>query len=133
MVFRGIFANLAAISSFVREACLNAGLTTENIYKVETAVDEACTNIIEHAYCGEDNGDIICSCDANPGEVTVTLKDTGQPFDPASVPYPDRECPLEERESHGLGLFFIYQMMDEVHFDFSDPKFNVLVMTKRKG
>ncbi len=97
------------------------------------AVDEACSNIIEHAYGGEGKGDIICCCDPAPGSLTITLKDTGRAFDPAEIAPPNTEAPLEERESHGLGLYFINQLMDEVHFDFSDQKTNVLVMVKRKG
>jgi serine/threonine-protein kinase RsbW len=131
--FRGSFKNLVDIAVFVRQASKIAGLDEKETYQVETAVDEACSNIIEHAYGGENKGDIICFCDPEPGCLTVTLKDTGQRFDPADVPPPDRQCCLEDRESHGLGLFFINQLMDEVTFDFSDPKINVLVMTKRKG
>lgn len=131
--FRGVFKNLADIAIFVRQAAKIAGLNKKETYQVETAVDEACSNIIEHAYGGEDTGDIICYCDPEPGCLTITLKDTGQRFDPSDVPLPDTDCCLEDRESHGLGLFFINQLMDEVAFDFSDPKVNVLVMTKRKG
>jgi serine/threonine-protein kinase RsbW len=132
-VFRGIFKNLAAIGEFIRQSSETAGLTEKDTYQVETAVDEACSNIIEHAYGGEDKGDIICCCVTSPGTLSITLADTGKPFNPSDVAVPDTHAALEKRESHGLGLFFINQMMDEVHFDFSDPKVNVLVMTKRKG
>ncbi|MHC1783996.1 MAG: ATP-binding protein [Anaerolineaceae bacterium] len=130
--FRGMFINLANIAAFVRLAAKIAGLNEKEIYQVETAVDEACSNIIEHAYSGEDKGDIICCCDPEPGCLTITLKDTGRRFDPSDIPLPDTQCCLEDREPHGLGLYFINQLMDEVAFDFSDPKMNVLVMTKRK-
>lgn len=131
--FRGVFKNLAGIAAFVREAALAAGLDHEEIYQVETAVDEACSNIIEHAYGGEGKGDIICSCEPEPGCLTITIKDTGISFDPSGIPAPDMHCCLEDRHSHGLGLYFINQLMDEIHFDFSNPGMNVLVMIKRKG
>lgn len=131
--FRGVFTNLAGIAAFIREAALAAGLRDNEIYQVETAVDEACSNIIEHAYGGEDNGDIICSCDIQPGCLKVTLTDRGRSFNPSDIAPPDTNCCLEDREPHGLGLFFINQLMDEVQFDFSKPGLNKLIMTKRKG
>lgn len=133
MTFHGVFKNLAAIADFVSDAAILAGLNEQEIYQVVTAVDEACSNIIEHAYDGEGKGDIICSCDPQPGCLRITLTDTGRSFDPAEIPAPDTECCLEDRESHGLGLYFINLLMDEVQFDFSNPGFNVLVMSKRKG
>jgi len=131
--FRGVYKNLARIAAFVREAARAAGFDEKEVYHVETAVDEACSNIIEHAYGGEGRGDIVCSCESAPGCLTVILKDTGRPFDPASIPEPDTRCCLEDRKSQGLGLYFINQLMDEVDFYFADPGINTLVMTKRKG
>jgi serine/threonine-protein kinase RsbW len=131
--FRGVFSNLANIDEFVRQAAQKAGLNDTETYQVETAVDEACSNIIEHAYGGENKGNITCCCDCAPGCITIILKDNGKRFSPDNIPEPNVHGSLEERESHGLGLFFIKKLMDEVHFDFSDPSVNVLVMTKRKG
>lgn len=131
--FRGVFSNLVNIGEFVRQASRKAGLSDTESYQVETAVDEACSNIIEHAYGGENKGDITCCYDCSPGCLTITLKDNGKPFCPGNIPVPNVFGNLEERKSHGLGLFFINKLMDDVHFDFSDPLMNILVMTKRKG
>lgn len=95
------------------------------------AVDEACSNIIEHAYGGEDRGDINLRCQKLPSRLKVTIKDHGEPFNPALVAEPDIHAPLEERDSGGLGLFLMRQLMDEVTFEFS-PKGNVLVMVKTR-
>lgn len=99
---------------------------------VETAVDEACSNIIEHAYGGEGIGDIEITYQINAKCLTIILRDFGKPFDPSKIPEPQLTAPLEKRKSHGLGLFFIRKMMDEVHFDFSNETGNVLTMVKRK-
>ena len=60
--FSGRFESLADIRKFVFQAASNAGFDEKEIYAVELAVDEACSNIIEHAYEGEGKGDIICTC-----------------------------------------------------------------------
>jgi serine/threonine-protein kinase RsbW len=96
------------------------------------AVDEACTNIIEHAYGGEGRGDIECTCQIESDRLIVRLCDHGRPFDPSSVPEPDINASLEERTEGGLGLFLIRKLMDEVHFEFTAESGNVLTMVKWK-
>jgi anti-sigma regulatory factor (Ser/Thr protein kinase) len=94
------------------------------------AVDEACTNIIEHAY-GDAPGDIHLGCRVAPGECVITIRDRGRPFDPESVPPPDLTCDLEDRRAGGLGLYLMRKLMDEVRFSFDPDKGNQVVMIKR--
>lgn len=127
----GKYENLVKISEFVRLAANEAGLDSVSIYQVETAVEEACANIIEHAYGKENVGDIDCNCEARPDELTVILHDWGKPFDPAKIRPPNLNAPLKKRRAHGLGLHFIRQWMDEVHFDFTEENGNTLTLVKR--
>ncbi|MFZ6026703.1 MAG: ATP-binding protein, partial [Chloroflexota bacterium] len=55
-----------------------------------------------------------------------------QPFHPEIIPQPALNASLEDVKPRGLGLFFIYKMMDEVHFDIDPKGGNTLVMVKRK-
>jgi anti-sigma regulatory factor (Ser/Thr protein kinase) len=64
--------------------------------------------------------------------MVITLRDRGKPFDPASVPAPDMHLPLHERRIGGLGLHLIYQLMDDVRFEFRDGV-NTLTMVKRNA
>ena len=132
MVFPGRFESLSRISKFVVGAAGAAGLGEEAVYAVEMAVDEACTNIIEHAYGGEGRGDIECTCRINQDKLTVVLRDYGSPFDPSSVPEPNVNAALEDRDEGGLGLYLIRRLMDEVHFEFTLDSGNVLTMVKHK-
>ncbi len=115
----------------IHDAANAAGLDEQSCYQVETAVDEACTNIIEHAYGGENRGDIVIECYASPGMLTVKLKDSGMAFDPEQINTPNLDTRLEERPDRGLGLFFIRRWMDSVRFEFSEKHGNVLTMVKR--
>jgi len=124
--------SLAAIGEFVTLAAEAAGLDARAVYAVQLAVDEACANIIEHAYRGEGRGDIECTCMVNENGLTVILRDYGRPFNPTSVPEPDLYASLEDRKIRGLGLYFIRQLMDQVRFEFTADSGNVLTMIKRK-
>jgi serine/threonine-protein kinase RsbW len=97
---------------------------------VQLAVDEAATNVIQHAYDQDNPGDISLSwrCEAN--RFIITLRDNGRQFDPGSVPPPDINSPLEERQVGGLGLYLITRLMDEARFDFHPQEGNVLTMVK---
>lgn len=115
----------------MREIAKDAGFGKFAIYSIELAVDEACSNIIEHAYQGEGKGNICCTCSANETKLTITLKDRGQSFDPSNISQPNLSQDINEREAHGLGLYFIHQWMDEVDFATNGLE-NVLIMVKRK-
>jgi serine/threonine-protein kinase RsbW len=124
--------SLAAIGEFVTHAAEAAGLDARAVYAVQLAVEEACANIIEHAYGGEGRGDIECTCIVNENGLAVILRDHGRPFDPTSVPEPDLYASIEDRKVRGLGLYFIRQLMDQVRFEFTADSGNVLTMVKRK-
>ncbi|HUV28179.1 MAG TPA: ATP-binding protein [Anaerolineales bacterium] len=131
--FSGLFENLAGIRKFVFKAASEAGFNDKEIYAVELAVDEACSNIIEHAYGGEGKGDIICTCNDLNNGLEIILKDDGEPFDPSDVSPPDFSLELEKLNPRGAGLFLIRNMMDDVDFTFSKEDGNELRMIKRKG
>jgi serine/threonine-protein kinase RsbW len=130
--FPGRYTSLAGISEFIAKAAKDAGFKSKDIYAVKLAVDEACTNIIEHAYGGESEQQIECSCCSDSEGLTIKLRDWGAAFDPHKVPTPDFNVPLEELESRGAGLFFMRELMDEIKFKF-DSSGNLLVMKKKKN
>lgn len=130
--FPGQFESLAAISEFVTRAAEATGLDARAVFAVQLAVDEACSNIIEHAYRGERQGSIECTCHVSDAELRVVLRDHGRPFNPESVPEPNVHACIEDRTGGGLGLFLIRQLMDEVHFELTPNTGNVLTMVKHK-
>jgi serine/threonine-protein kinase RsbW len=129
-IFPGRFESLAAISKFVKAMAQKAGLDEQAMYDVELAVDEAASNIIEHAYGGEGRGDIQCACDIQDNCLVITFEDTGKPFNPQQVPEPEIHTPLMERSSGGAGLYLMKKIMDEVRFEFKQGG-NILTLVKR--
>ena len=104
----------------------------QDILKVQLAVEEACTNIIKHAYSGE-GGIISLSCEKEDDALVITIRDNGRPFDPASIPPPDLEAGVEDRQIGKLGLHFMKKLMDEVTYRFDPERGNTLIMKKKLG
>jgi serine/threonine-protein kinase RsbW len=130
--FPGCYQSLAKIAELVRCACAQTGFDSCTTYSVETAVDEACSNIIEHAYGGEDIGDIQCTYRIEEKGLVIILQDTGCTFNPDDVPSANLQTPLKRLKNQGLGLYFIHKIMDEVHFESSPETGNSLTLIKNK-
>ncbi len=130
LVITSDLANLPRVLDFVRARCIAAGLSDDAVFACELATDEACTNVIEHAYRGG-GGEIRISCYRNGDHLVVRLHDRGQPFNPAQVMAPALSGSLSEREIGGLGLHFMRSLMDEVRFEFDHEAGNTLTMVKR--
>ena len=127
--FPGRFESLTQISELVASAARQAGLTDFDVYNVQMAVDEACTNIIEHAYGGGGSGEIECSCVIGEDRLTIELRDYGLEFNPCDVPEPDLTAALEDRGVGGLGIYLMCKLVDAVQFERDGPA-NVLTFVK---
>lgn len=121
--------NLEAISDFIADALQRLGFG--EAYDVQLAVDEACTNIIQHAYDGVGDQPIDIRCSRVGDDLVVRIRDWGHPFDPHSVPAPDLDADAYDRRIGGLGIFIMRRMMDKVEYSFFAGRNNELKMTKR--
>lgn len=130
--FAGNYQNLAAIGEFVVKTATDEGFSSKEIYAIQTAVDEACANIIDHAYKGENLGEIKIAITSFTDRIEIFIEDTGESFDPDEVPAPDITSLLEVRKERGLGVFFIRKLMDEATFDCSSAECNTLTLIKYK-
>jgi serine/threonine-protein kinase RsbW len=72
--FAASFDNLARICEFVTTVSREAGFSEADVYDVELATNEACTNIIEHGYGENSDGKIECSVEVEDKGVTVVLR-----------------------------------------------------------
>ena len=132
VIFPAEFESLDEIREFVGQAASEAGFDSRSIYAVQLATDEACSNIIEHAYGDENNGKIECTCNLSETELVIILRDHGKPFDIESVADPDLTQDLDQRRVGGLGVYLMRKMVDEVKFECSEQAGNVLTLVKRR-
>ncbi len=135
----GRYKEIKRICEFVAAGAAEAGFDETTIFHLELCCDEASTNIIEHAYGDEGAGDIVISYTVSDDDFTIVMRDNGAAFDPNAVPPPPAlvksEASAEELTSQmrigGLGLHFIRNLMDEVHFTSDRRKGNQLIMVKK--
>jgi serine/threonine-protein kinase RsbW len=108
-----------------------AGLEDDDVARLELAVDEACTNVIEHAHGGDVTKDVIVRAEFDERALRIEVFDTGSGFDPAAVSQEDVGQLVHERKSGGLGLRVMRTLMDEVSYEIVPGNKNRLRMVKR--
>lgn len=123
---------LPDVLAFVEETCTAAGVNPALFFDLQLATEEACSNVIEHAYRSHQGATFRLAFTVNNTDVIITLHDRGRPFDPQAVARPDPNLPLDKRPIGGLGLYLIYQLMDDVRFRF-DAAGNTLTLVKRNA
>ncbi len=123
--------NLALIRDFVTAVGAQAGLAEIEIANLELAVDEACANVIEHAYGHDATKEVTINAIFDDDSITFEIEDTGRSFDPSAVKQEELESLIAKRKDGGLGLRLIKTLMDEVHYEIGPGQKNELRMTKR--
>lgn len=132
-----MFLRVSAIScneSFVRTCVaafmLSANPTVEEINDVKTAVSEAVTNSIVHAY-PDGGGEITVECELTKEYIKIIISDFGigiQSVDEALKPFFTTKG---EEERSGLGFTIIKSFMDEFSIESKVSVGTTLTLTKR--
>lgn len=126
----GIRDRITIACDFVVDAARRAGLDDRAVHHCQLAVDEACSNVIEHAY-GEAGIDLAIdiTCRLEGSRFAISVVDSGPEFDPLRQADPDPAATLDDRRPGGWGIFFIKKVMDEVVYQY-DSRRNSLTMIK---
>jgi serine/threonine-protein kinase RsbW len=131
----GTVDSLRAIAEYVMTATKQAGLEKKTAYQLRLAVDEIATNIVIHGYQEENlEGELVCQASWDEEAITISLEDTGIPYDPTQAETPhDLDKPLEERQIGGLGVYVARQAVDKLIYErVGNRNRNILVMNRHK-
>ena len=123
--------NLAMIRDFVTNVGEQAGMSPNEVAQLELAVDEACANVIEHAYGHDSTKEVSVRATIDGDTMEIDVIDTGQGFDPAAVEQLELERLVADRMTGGLGMRLMKTLMDEVHYAIIPGEKNELRMIKR--
>jgi len=89
------------------------GFEAEEVDKLVLAVDEACTNVIRHAYANRSDGRIILTFTLGLDYFEIIIRDFGNGADPATFQGRD----LDQVRPGGLGTHFIKSAVDKVEYN----------------
>jgi len=122
---------LLLVQAYIREIAGVTLLPHKDVLGLELAVEEAFKNTIEHAYIGEQPGDVFLDIEIRPTELILSIRDEGLPFDPSMEKNSIRTTGEGEMPLHGFGLKIIRHEVDEVRFENLGQRGKALRMVKR--
>jgi sigma-B regulation protein RsbU (phosphoserine phosphatase) len=105
-------AELKRTREAVRESMEGCGCSAKSTADIVLAIDEACQNIIRHAYHGDSDNVIELEVEHRSDDLVFSLIDQAPAIDPNLVKPRD----LDDVRPGGLGTHFIRRVMDEVEF-----------------
>ena len=111
------YGNLKLAAKFAGEWAQEAELDERATYALQMAVDEACGNIIAHAYGGDGNGDILLTGRIIDNKLEINLTDFGVDF--------------SATDEGQTGRFLMRQLTDKLSFVAEDTQ-NTLTMHKAR-
>jgi serine phosphatase RsbU (regulator of sigma subunit)/anti-sigma regulatory factor (Ser/Thr protein kinase) len=97
------------------EICTKMGFSDADIFDIKLAINEAHANVIEHAYFGSEEGDILFKFEVFKDKLKVSIKDYGQGVGQKTIK--GKEEDLKDLEGSGLGVHLINTIMDVVKFE----------------
>lgn len=128
---------LAYIRAIIGDLARKVGFPDDEIAKIEMAVDEACANVVEHAYesrkewhWNHRDPEIRLDVRAEDGRLVIEINDHGQRFDFGSYSPADIESRIQEMQPRGYGILIMRKFMDEVHYSSDDSTGNTLRLVK---
>lgn len=129
---------LRMVRQAVTDLCARAGMSELKAASLEMAVDEACSNVMEHSYGGEID---TRNESRHPGlrinliqkddQVLVEIFDRGRGFNFEEHTIMEPEQYLRDSRERGLGMYIIRKFVDEVSYERGTPYGHCLRMTKR--
>jgi len=128
MEFRAQPGDMRAVRAALRTALDREEIAPELRDQLVLVVDEACTNIMRHAYCTFCDQGIALRVARERDMLVFEIVDDAPAVDPERV----RPRNLGECRSGGLGVAFMHEVMDEWRIQpRAGGKGNVLSMRKR--
>lgn len=125
ITLRPVRESMEKAVAFVEDTLERAGVPRLIIAKMNIAVDEIFSNIIQYSGAGEAD----LQCGVRDGKIRLVFTDDGKPYDPTQQADPDTTVSAEEREIGGLGIFMVKRSMDSVVYAYRDGR-NILTLTK---
>ena len=131
ITLKAIVENIPQATAFIDEALEAVSCSMKAQMQIDVAMDELFANIARYAYArGGGEATVQFSFEKETRTVSITLIDSGIPFNPLSVAEPDTTSSAEDRPIGGLGIFLVRKTMDDMAYAYQDGK-NILTIRKK--
>lgn len=107
---------LSVIQAFVRENASLTKIANREITRFNIAVEEAVTNVINHAFLPEEEASFDVLCQITPVQFTIIIRDQGLPFDPSQIDEFTPHTAEDSLEQKGLGFRLMKGSVDALSF-----------------
>ncbi len=124
---------LGEVRRFVETYAREAKFADDAIENFKIAVDEACTNIIKHAYQGDASRKIDLAVIVEDERFTVRIRDDGRAFETKDYTEPDIFHLAKNRRVGGFGVHIIRLLMDHVEYNTRGNVNEVKLVKLRNG
>lgn len=121
--------HLSEIRDFITDIATQAGFSLHEVNNLKLALDEACSNVVRHAYQGREPGTIHLKVYWREKQLEIEIIDRGKGFNWKGAKAPDLNRYVDIGKKGGLGIWFIRRLMDKTEYR-SGPENNVLRLTK---
>ena len=121
--------NLQTVLDFIDAILDENDCPMKTKLQIDIAVEEIFVNIANYAYVSGTGEATVCAA-VEDREVTITLTDSGTPFNPLLKEDPDITLSAEERDIGGLGILMTKKSMDSVSYEYKDQQ-NTLTLKKK--
>ena len=109
-------AEISAAVAWLKELAVHHGMGEDSLFRLDVCASEVLDNVAEHAY-GGDHREIHLALFLDQNTATLTIEDSGAPFDPEMhVPQPLPRS-LIDAPIGGLGLRLVRQFADSLLYD----------------
>ncbi len=123
---------LHMVHELASRLALSTGFEKTEAEKVALAVDEAITNVIQHAYNGASDREIEIHFDPEGESLDILILHDGKGLDKVPLPEFNLGKLIAERRTGGLGLCIMSRMMGDLWFGKAKSGKNMCVMVRYK-
>ena len=108
---------ISVLRATISEVALKMGFSLEEANDLKLALNEACANVIEHAYQWQKNKSMFVYFYLFNDRLEVVVKDFGKKVDPSTI----KSRELNDFKDGGLGVFILRNLVDNLEYD-TTPK-----------
>lgn len=115
--------------AFIQTTLSKAGISDDMIPSIIMACDEACANVVRHFYHNDREKKYVVTLSISKTKIIIIIESYGKKINIRSGKKIDLEKHFQEGKTHGLGVYFMHTLMDEVTYHYIE-KMNVVRLIK---